>query len=66
MEEPPPPWHHQLNSAHLSVPSAHNYHWQLETKVQTATLKVCEHQLVVIPSGEEVVGTGGKANGAHI
>jgi len=42
------------------------YSWQLKAKVQTVTLKVCEHQLVVIPSGKEVVGTGGKANGAHI
>jgi len=42
------------------------YSWQLEAKVQTVTLKVRKHQLVVIPSGKEVVGTGGKANGAHI
>jgi len=43
-----------------------HYSWQLEAKVQTVTLKVCEHQFVVIPSSKEVVGTGGKANGAHI
>lgn len=42
------------------------YSWQLEAKVQTVTLKVCEHKLVVVPSSQEVVGTGGKANGAHI